>query len=38
MQPCVYLQVLGYCFNALPDTVSDDQPEEAQNRSSISSR
>jgi hypothetical protein len=25
----VYLQVLGYCFNALPDTVADDQQEEA---------
>jgi hypothetical protein len=27
-QPCVYLQVLGYCFHPLPDSVADDQEEE----------
>src|SRR5271156_4787028 len=29
MQPCVCVQVLGYCFHPLADAVADDQEEEA---------
>jgi hypothetical protein len=29
VQPSVKLQVLGYCFHPLPDSIADDEEEEA---------